>query len=180
MEQYDIVVMPKTSLIYEQAALLLEESFPHCYPGLESRVELDRLMKDCVCLVALHGTQLLGIVAAEKQYGITGWELHPLVVDMHHRRQGIGKALMESIEAKVSTLGGHVMYLGTDDEFFKTSLSEGDLFENTFDKIQKIKNKGKHPYEFYQKCGYQIVGVIPDANGPNKPDIMMAKRIKPL
>jgi aminoglycoside 6'-N-acetyltransferase I len=34
-----------------------------------------------------------------------------------------------------------------------------------------------HPYEFYQKLGYVIVGVIPDANGPGKPDILMAKSL---
>ena len=29
----------------------------------------------------------------------------------------------------------------------------------------------------YQKCGFVIVGVVPDANGPGKPDILMAKRV---
>jgi hypothetical protein len=33
--------------------------------------------------------------------------------------------------------------------------------------------------EFYQKLGYVIVGVIPDANGFGKPDIFMAKRLEP-
>jgi hypothetical protein len=40
-----------------------------------------------------------------------------------------------------------------------------------------IRNLKHHPYEFYQKLGYQIVGVIPDANGPGKPDILMAKSL---
>ncbi|EPU1074472.1 aminoglycoside N-acetyltransferase AAC(6')-Ia, partial [Klebsiella pneumoniae] len=40
-----------------------------------------------------------------------------------------------------------------------------------------IKNIKNHPYEFYQKCGYSIVGVIPDANGKRKPDIWMWKKI---
>ena len=69
------------------------------------------------------------------------------------------------------------LYLGTDDEFFQTSLSQGDLFEDTFEKIQNIRNLARHPYEFYQKQGFQIVGVLPDANGPGKPDIWMAKRV---
>lgn len=69
------------------------------------------------------------------------------------------------------------MYLGTDDEFGRTTLFGTDLFDRRFEKIQNIKNLGNHPYEFYQKIGYVIVGVIPDANGPGKPDIWMAKRL---
>jgi aminoglycoside 6'-N-acetyltransferase I len=32
--------------------------------------------------------------------------------------------------------------------------------------------------EFHQKLGYTVVGVVPDANGPGKPDISMAKRVR--
>ncbi len=40
-----------------------------------------------------------------------------------------------------------------------------------------IQNLRGHPYGFYEKQGFVIVGVMPDANGPGKPDILMAKRI---
>ena len=43
--------------------------------------------------------------------------------------------------------------------------------------LAQIRNLNNHPYEFYQKVGFTIVGVIPDANGFGKPDIMMAKRV---
>jgi aminoglycoside 6'-N-acetyltransferase I len=46
-----------------------------------------------------------------------------------------------------------------------------------FKHVAKIKNLNQHPYKFYQKLGFVIVGVIPDANGPGKPDIIMAKRV---
>jgi aminoglycoside 6'-N-acetyltransferase I len=90
---------------------------------------------------------------------------------------GVGSRLVDKLEKEVLSRGGVVMYLGTDDEFGKTTLSGVDLFENLYDKIQNIKNLNRHPYEFYLKAGYKIVGVIPDANGPGKPDILMAKRL---
>ena len=58
-----------------------------------------------------------------------------------------------------------------------TSLSNTDLYPDVFKHLTQIKNLKRHPYEFYQKLGFTIVGVIPDANGPGKPDIMMAKRV---
>jgi hypothetical protein len=52
-----------------------------------------------------------------------------------------------------------------------------NLYPDVFEHIAKIRNLRGHPYEFYQKCGFVIVGVVPDANGLGKPDIYMAKRI---
>jgi len=45
-------------------------------------------------------------------------------------------------------------------------------------KARRIRNLHGHPYEFYEKLGYTVVGVLPDANGPGKPDIFMAKRAR--
>ena len=46
------------------------------------------------------------------------------------------------------------------------------------EKIRDIRNLKGHPYAFYQKLGYTIVGVMPDANGRGKPDIYLAKRVE--
>ena len=69
------------------------------------------------------------------------------------------------------------IYLGSDDEFDKTTLANTNLFDDLYSKIKNIRNLERHPYEFYQKIGYQIVGVIPDANGLGKPDIWLAKSL---
>ena len=53
------------------------------------------------------------------------------------------------------------------------------MFQDTFEKIKNIQNLKGHPYTFYQKVGYQIVGVIPNANGIGKPDIWLAKSLIP-
>ncbi|HQY94322.1 MAG: hypothetical protein WAU00_01310 [Caldilinea sp.] len=54
-----------------------------------------------------------------------------------------------------------------------------DLYPNLWEHIANIGNRRGHPYTFYQKCGFAIVGVVPDANGLGKPDILMAKRVNP-
>jgi aminoglycoside 6'-N-acetyltransferase I len=70
------------------------------------------------------------------------------------------------------------LMLGSDDQDNMTSLSGVDLYQNTWQHIANIQNLKGHPYEFYQKLGYAIIGVVPDANGIGKPDILMAKRIE--
>ncbi|NNE97537.1 MAG: N-acetyltransferase, partial [Pyrinomonadaceae bacterium] len=80
-------------------------------------------------------------------------------------------------EEEVRKRKGTVIFLGSDDENNRTSLGGIELYPNPLEHLAKIKNLGGHPYEFYEKCGYTIVGLIPDANGFGKPDIWMAKRI---
>ena len=35
-----------------------------------------------------------------------------------------------------------------------------------------------HAAGFYRRMGFEVVGLIPDASGPGKPDILMAKRVR--
>jgi aminoglycoside 6'-N-acetyltransferase I len=44
-------------------------------------------------------------------------------------------------------------------------------------RLQALAPAGRHPFVFYQKLGYAVVGALPDATGFGKPDILMAKRI---
>jgi aminoglycoside 6'-N-acetyltransferase I len=51
------------------------------------------------------------------------------------------------------------------------------LYPDVLGAVQRLRNLGDHPFTFYQRVGFTIVGVIPDANGFGKPDILMAKRV---
>ena len=135
------------------------------------------LSEDRVALAAEEENRLMGFVGAMPQYGVTAWELHPLVVAPPYRRQGVGTALCLRLEEELRQRGCCTIYLGSDDEEGKTSLANTNLFENPFEKITTIQNFKEHPFEFYQKTGYRSVGVIPDANGLGKPDIWMAKSL---
>ena len=120
---------------------------------------------------------VLGWIGAIREYEGHAWQLHPLVVHPEHQGFGIGRLLVQDLEVQIRQLGGTTIYLGTDDEDGMTSLANIDLYPDVFQHIARIKNLKHHPYQFYQKLGFAIVGVIPDANGPGKPDIIMAKRI---
>jgi len=176
----EIIPIRRNTLIYDQARTLLEDTWPDNYPGEDAKSEIDRLIDTGMLFGAVEETALLGFIGAVAEYGTTGYELHPLIVDVDHRRKGIGRMLVHYLENMVRKEGGIILYLGTDDETFSTSLSEGDLFENTFEKIRNIQNTGHHPYSFYEKLDFRIVGVLPDVNGFHKPDIFMAKRLVEL
>jgi len=133
---------------------------------------------DNISLIGIENNRVIGLIGAMPQYSKTGWEMHPLGVHKEYRGRGYGAALVAALEQEVVKRGGVMVYLGSDDENGTTSLYGVDLYEDTYGKIASIKNTGGHPYTFYEKQGYKIVGVFPDANGIGKPDIWMAKRIK--
>lgn len=161
----------------KQLAEMLTEAFPHSYCDCVSE-EVESCLKDSnIAIIATINNNLVGFIGGIPQYYTTGWELHPIIVKKEHQFKGIGTLLIKALEKEILSRGGITVYLGADDEFNKTSLSNTNLWENLYQKIEDIKNIKNHPYEFYQKMGYKIVGVIPDANGYGKPDIIMAKRI---
>jgi len=166
----------------EQCARLLHESFRNraaAWPDLESaRAEVvASLAPGWTSRVWLDGEAVLGWIGGQPQYDGLVWELHPLVVAEGHRRRGIGRALVQDLEAVVSARGALTLWLGADDENDETSLGGRDLYRDLPDALRTVTSGGGHPYPFYERLGFRIVGVMPDANGRGKPDIFMAKRV---
>ena len=180
-----ITLYPDNENLIQQAAQLLVEAFrehwsdawPTFQDGLKEIHEM--LEKERVCRVAVdEGENLLGIIGGIPQYDGNIWELHPLAVQPSRQEQGIGRALVTDFEEQILLKGGLSITLGSDDEDNMTSLSSVDLYENLWEKVRDIRNLKNHPFEFYQKMGYVISGVVPDANGIGKPDILMSKRVR--
>jgi len=121
--------------------------------------------------------RVLGWIGGIPSYGGRVWELHPLVVRASHRRQGIGRALVEDLERCAASLGALTLWVGSDDEHGETTLSGTDLYPDIPGAIARIRNLNGHPFEFYLRLGFRIAGVLPDANGFGKPDIFLAKRV---
>jgi aminoglycoside 6'-N-acetyltransferase I len=174
---------PADTTMLEQAARLLVDGFQEHSPSwidmVSAREEVIKALEPGKIRRAAvdDAGNVLGWVGGISQYGGHVWELHPLVVDPRYQRQGIGRALVVDFEARVRERGGLTILLGSDDEDDRTTLSGVDLYDDTWQRIASVRNLRGHPYEFYQKLGFTIVGVVPDANGPGKPDIILAKRV---
>lgn len=169
--------------IIQQMAELLVAGFRehwHAWDSVdEALAEVHEILAKGFARVALAdgGKVVLGWIGGLPEYDGNVWELHPLVVHPQYQKQGIGHALVQDFEEQVKQRGGLTITLGSDDEDEMTSLSNIDLYADLWDKIATIQNLKQHPYEFYQKLGYSIIGVVPDANGRGKPDIIMGKRV---
>ena len=163
----------------DQAATLLIEAFPHWVSTMELAREevMQALETDRICLVARADDQILGWIGAIPEYS-HAWELHPLVVREDVRRKGVGRALVAALEERVRAAGALTLYLGTDDDGPVPGTSAGgvELFPDVLSHAVSLKVID-HAAGFYSRMGFQVVGLIPDANGPGKPDILMAKRV---
>lgn len=179
-----IVDLARDEQLIQQVAEILKESFHgHCpdYDDINDALkkvrealedhELNRIALD-------EEGRVIGWIGGIRQYNGHVWEIDPLVVRKQTQKSGVGRALIADFESIVKDLGADTIWLGTDDEDGRTSLANRDLYPDVWRHMRDIENYGKHPYEFYAKMGFVIVGVLPDANGPGKPDIYMAKKVR--
>ena len=55
-----------------------------------------------IAVAAVDQDELVGFIGAIPQYGITGWELHPLVVESSRRKNQIGTRLVNYLGKRSS------------------------------------------------------------------------------
>jgi aminoglycoside 6'-N-acetyltransferase I len=181
-----ITLSPHNERAIKQVAILLIEGFkahsPQAWPNMTVALEEVResFGKDRVSRIALdHNGEIIGWIGGLSQYDGNVWEIHPLVVKPNRQGGGIGWQLVRDFEDIVRKRGGLTIWVGADDEDNMTTLAGVDLYSNVLEHLAQIRNLRHHPYEFYQKLGFVIAGVMPDANGRGKPDIFLAKQVTP-
>ncbi|MBN2557671.1 MAG: GNAT family N-acetyltransferase [Clostridia bacterium] len=160
-----------------KAARLLALNFESYKDSGEEEV-LECMAPGMILVSAVLDGNLVGWAGARPHYGGNVWEIHPMVVDSCHRLKGVGRRLLQRLETEVRDRGALTLYAGSDDEDFMTSLSDSCIYDNLWKKIADVRNYKGHPFEFYIKCGFSIIGIMPDANGRRKPDIILGKEVR--
>jgi aminoglycoside 6'-N-acetyltransferase I len=129
-----------------------------------------------LAIAALDGGRLVGWIGGIRQSS-HAWELHPLAVHPDHQGRGCGTLLVTALEDSARRAGACTIWLGTDDDFGGTSLFGKNLYPDVLEHLRQLAPVGGHAFTFYRRMGYAVVGVLPDADGLGKHDIMMAKRL---
>ena len=127
-------------------------------------------------IAAVDQGRLVGWIGAIR-HSAHAWELHPLVVHPSHQRRRCGTLLVKALEATARQAGACTIWLGTDDDFGGTNLFGTDLYPHVLERLLRLEPVGTHPYTFFRRMGFSVVGVLPDADGIGRHDILMAKRI---
>lgn len=163
-----------------EAIQLLQDCFPLWLPTNRSARQAMwlSLSPGAFALAAMEQDQIIGWGGMMSPiYHGNVFELHPLMVREDYRRQGIGRKLVSELEREARKRGGKTVFLHiNDDSMRETLLSDVDLYDDLPARLRDF-DPGAHPMQFYCKMGYQIIGVLPDANGTGKPDIFLGKRL---
>lgn len=170
-----------------QTAAILLEAFADRAPEWQDLPACERYVRESlsqakparVNLVALDERgDVLGYIGGTDEGNVFLWELDPLAVRRDRQGQGIGRALIAALEQRARAAGAVTLWLGTDDWDQLTSIGGIDLYPDVLEHLARLENLADHPFDFYRKVGFTVIGTIPDANGPGKPDILMAKPLR--
>jgi len=137
----------------------------------------EALTPDRICRVAFDGEEPVGWIGGFHDYQRV-WQLHPLVVRADRQRRGVGRALVRDLEVLVAARGALTLTVGSDDMDNMTSLGGEDLYPDPLAHLAAITDRKGHPFEFYRALGFAVIGVVPDANGFGRPDIILGKRVQ--
>jgi len=164
----------------KDCASMLEATYPEVYDKSESKETILHLLRGKNRLfVAEESSRVIAFVGVLHHVFPKAYQIEPLIVEHQFRRQGIGGKLLELTEFKLKQEGIHTLFITAQDTESSTNLSGQDFYaDNPLALLANIEYSN-HPMRFYEKRGYHITGIIPDANGFGRPEYILSKRILP-
>ena len=128
-------------------------------------------------LIARTPTEIIGWIGAHPQYNGHAWELHPLVVAPTYQRRGIGRALLNALIPILQSRQVSTLFAWSDDETHSTSMGGVTLYPDPLTHLVSFMPTTHHAGGFYLCNGFVLSGVIPDANGAGKPDLLFVRTL---
>jgi len=185
MEPFRIVdLTPEDAKLIQQTAQVAYEASQSIskiwLPTVEAAIEEvhESLEREGISQVMLDGDQVAAWIRASLQFSGRVVEIHPLIVARAYQGKGLGRRMVNQVEAWTRQQGALTLWIGTSDETNATSLAGVDLYENPGTAIANFQQVAPHPCGFWLRLGFRIVGILPDAEGIGKPSIMMAKPLQ--
>lgn len=167
----------------EQLALLLHRCSPEAVNPAGTRdaallavTESLRDDADTISLAALIDDEVLGWIAG-KRYRTHGFRITHCVVHPDVHRLGIGRRMAIAFESAAQDAGALIVHASMIDSACSTSLGGRDLFPGLLSRTVNEQDDVNHPVIFFLCCGYELAGVLPDAYGWGKPELIVAKRV---
>ena len=174
---------PESTELIQQTAVIAHKASQSIskiwLPTVEEAIEeiYDSFNDDGISRVLMDGDLVLAWVGAVPQFDGRVVEIHPLIVAQEHQGRGLGRQMVNCVEAWAQAQGALTLWVGTSDETNATSLSEANLYENPGEAIANFRLLATHPCGFWLKLGFQITGILPDAEGVGKPNIILSKAL---
>jgi len=118
------------------------------------------------------GSGACGGVGFEHRIAVANWPDHKPV-----QWSACAVAVLEAVERMAEQADVRTLSIGSDDEVDATSLNQIDLYSALPECLNHVESSEDPPHGFYTRQGFKVAGVLPDANGPGRPDIFFARRV---
>ncbi len=173
-------------LSQEDAALLrgvadlLVVAFPAIYAGDVTQALADVVQfapEDCSLIARDSAGAPIGWLRMERFKRQVSAEIKLVAVHPARRRQGVGRTLVMAAEERMRANGCMTMLATVGDTRGRTNLFGVNVIEDAPRLLAEFACHADHPAGFFLTIGYRLVGVLPDAYGPGKHDLTLARRI---
>lgn len=175
----------------QEGAALIQESmreFSSAWPTFDASLGelLDAARREeGILLAAVSPAQrLCGMLSGAPEYVGQVLRVDLVAVTAEFQRRGVGRMLMQSLAEIGRNRGYHSLLARVPDEAGRTPLAGVELYPSPLAHLQALKENlsGRnpaldHPVSFFLRLGFHLCGVVPDAHGCGRPEILLSRRI---
>lgn len=128
--------------------------------------------------------RLCGLLSAFPAYVGQILRLDLIAVAPDLQRRGVGSALLGSLQIAARARGFHSVLTSYPDEAGRTPLAGRNLYPSPLASLSEFDRtaadsplSADSPLAFFLRSGFALTGVVPDAHGAGRPELLLARRL---